>query len=108
MDASLQEVEWNQAVKSKGKPLSAAARHLREETRRALLGVYAPIMVLNDWWADDAGQVIAPKVHPLPDVHPVAAAGMVAWLNDRTHTTPADVMSRLRPHLASIAARAKQ
>lgn len=83
----LAQADWNSQAKKPSEPLSAKARELREEARRALLAAFAPTMVLNDW-ADQQGH--GPRVAPPPDLHPVAAAGVVEWV-EGTKPFPHDV-----------------
>lgn len=79
MDASLAQVDWNAAAKKPGEELAGKARQLREDTRRALLTAFAPSMVLNDWAGDEPPSRM-PTVEELPDLHPVAALGVLEWV----------------------------
>lgn len=84
VDAQLAQQDWNAAAKDKGKPLTKAAKELREEVRRASLVAFAPTMVLNEWAADEGPHASMPVV-PLPDLNPVVAQGVLEWLD---HTRP--------------------
>lgn len=86
MDAQLSQVDWNAAVKNQSKPLTAAARELREEVRRASLVAFAPTMVLNEWAADEGPHAVMPVVD-LPDLNPIVAQGVLEWV-DQTRPFP--------------------
>jgi hypothetical protein len=103
------QVEWNEAAKSKAKPLTEVARRLRGEAKRGLLAAFAPTMIINDWVEEltegvEPGPVQSPV--ELVDLHPVAAEGILAWLSDRRAGVPRDVTLALQPYFAAIQRRA--
>lgn len=86
MDAQLSQVDWNAQAKDPGKPLTAAAKELREEVRRASLVAFAPTMVLNEWAAVEGPHASMP-VMDLPDLNPLVAQGVLEWV-DQTRPFP--------------------
>lgn len=84
------QVDWNSVAKKPGEPLTAKARELREETRRSLLVAFAPTMILNEWSDSTEAGARGPKVIDLPDLHPLAARGVVEWV-EGTSSFPHEV-----------------
>ena len=86
--------------------LTPAAQKLRDDTRKAMLAGHAPTFVLNDWTEPEPLPKNL-KVESLPELHPVAARGVVSFLNEPGRRLSEAVSMAVRPHLASLAARAR-
>lgn len=80
---------------------------MREDTRRSMLAEVAPVFILNEW-TEPPPLPVGVEVQPLPDLHPLAARGVMSFLNDAKRRVPRGVMNAVRPHIASIAARAEE
>lgn len=105
VEASLQDVDWNEAVKRrKQTELGPAARKYREDTRRGMLASFAPDFILEEWLSD----LTPPNAFtaPLPNLHPIAARGVWSLLTDRTFKQSRELSNDTRPLLAGIKARA--
>lgn len=100
-------MDWNRAAKDrKDNSLSPAAKSMRDDTRKAMLAPFAPTFILNDWTAPETLPK-GLKVESLPDMHPVAARGVVSFLNEPGRRLSEAVSLAVRPHWASLVARAK-